>query len=298
MRSMRRFVAIAAVGFVLGACSSGGEPDGARSVAPASPTPAAPQAAPYEGYPNSILVLGHSGPTGENSDPNQPGVAVQENSWATGSNPDVNSVYLRILSENPKIQGQSFNLAVGGATVQVLLSEAQLAGSLRTPPDLVVIQIMDNDLVCPAKADDYAEFRSGLVRVLETLTSELPNARLFLVSQFGSPGTYAKALTPEERRSMGSMGGAGPCSFIDPEGRAVPKEVARLDEAIHGYEAELEAACEEFAQCRYDDGAFGRIVDKREYYSDDLNHLSIKGHAKAAAVAWEALQRADLVPAP
>jgi hypothetical protein len=39
-------------------------------------------------------------------------------------------------------------------------------------------------------------------------------------------------------------------------------------------------------------GAFGRIVEERSYFSSDLNHLSIKGHAKAAAVAWAALQRA------
>jgi hypothetical protein len=64
----------------------------------------------------------------------------------------------------------------------------------------------------------------------------------------------------------------------------------------HGYEARLEAACKRFSQCRYDGGAFGRIVNKREYVSSDLNHWSVKGHAKAAAVAWSAMKRAGLVP--
>jgi hypothetical protein len=66
----------------------------------------------------------------------------------------------------------------------------------------------------------------------------------------------------------------------------VPKKVARLDKVIHGYETQLQAGCTRVSQCRYDGGAFGHIVDRREYISSDLNHFSIKGHAKAAAVAW------------
>ncbi len=65
---------------------------------------------------------------------------------------------------------------------------------------------------------------------------------------------------------------------------------------IHGYEAQLETGCKLVAQCRYDGGAFGRIVDKRAYWNSGVDHLSIKGHAKAAAVAWAAMKRAGLVP--
>ena len=69
-----------------------------------------------------------------------------------------------------------------------------------------------------------------------------------------------------------------------------------LDAAIHGYEAQLAAGCTIVRNCRYDGGALGNIVDRRDYYSSDLNHLSITGHAKEAAVAWAALKRAGLVP--
>lgn len=54
--------------------------------------------------------------------------------------------------------------------------------------------------------------------------------------------------------------------------------------------------CERFSQCRYDGGAFGRIVERRGYLSSDLSHLSVKGHAKAAAAVWSAMKRAGLVP--
>jgi GDSL-like Lipase/Acylhydrolase len=252
-----------------------------------------PSANAYVGYPNSIVVLGHSGATGENSDPTQPGVEVRANSWATGTNPAVNSVYLRILAKNPAIKGHNVNLARGGATVHVLVRQAQRAVALEPKPDLVLIQIMDNDMVCPAKASDYAAFRSTFISALKLLAQGAPESSIFVVSQFGSPSSTVKMLSPAERRRFG---GTGPCAFLDPQGRLVPKELARLDKTIHGYEAQLETRCKLVAQCRYDGGAFGRIVDKRALWNAGVDHPSIKGHAKAAAVAWAAMKRAGLVP--
>ena len=74
------------------------------------------------------------------------------------------------------------------------------------------------------------------------------------------------------------------------------KPLARLEHVIHSYEAQLAAACKQFGACRYDGGAFGRAVDKREYITEDLNHFSVRGHAEAAAIAWAALKRAGLIP--
>jgi hypothetical protein len=247
----------------------------------------------YVGYPSSIVVVAHSGATGENSDPSRPGVEVRANSWATGSNPAVNSVYLRILAENPKIKNHNVNLAHGSATVQDLVVMAKQVVAMTSKPELVLIQIMDADMVCPAKARDYAAFRSTFVSALSVLAKGAPESKIFVVSQFGSPGTSARSLTRAQRRTFG---GTGPCDFVDPNGRIVPKKVARLDKVIHGYETQLQAGCTRFSQCRYDGGAFGRIVDKREYISSDLNHFSVKGHAKAAAVAWSAMKRDGLVP--
>jgi hypothetical protein len=244
-------------------------------------------------YPNSIVVLGHSGATGENSDPSRPGIVVRANSWATGTNPAVNSLYLRILAKNPKIKGRRFNLAQGGATVSDLVRQAKRAVSLKPKPDLVVIQIMDADIVCPLQARELRAFRSTFVSALRVLARSAPKARFFVVSQFGSPTTYWKVLSPEERARVG---GAGPCDFLDPTGELAPTKLARLEKAIHGYEAQLSAGCKRFLRCRYDRGAFGRIGDEREYFSSDLNHFSITGHAKAAAVAWEAMKRVGIIP--
>jgi hypothetical protein len=244
-------------------------------------------------YPNSIAVLAHSGATGYDSDPRRPRVDVRANSWATGTNPAVNSLYRRILARNPRIKGHNINLAEDGATVRELLEQSRRAVALKPKPDLLVIQIIDNDLVCPATNRDIGNFRAGMSRALRLLTRRSPRSKIFVVSQFGSPETYAKALRPEERLRIG---GTGPCDFVDPAGEIVESRLARLEGIIQRYEAQLAATCKVFGRCRYDGGAFGRIVDERAYFSQDLNHLSTRGHAKAAAVAWEALRRVRLIP--
>jgi hypothetical protein len=295
MTRQRWALILAALTAAIVAAGCGRGSDSASDAPAASTTKARPATAvkATAGYPSSIAVLAHSGATGENSDPDQPGVEVRTNAWATGTNAAVKSVYLRILAKNPVIRGHNVNLAQGGATVDDFLLEAEQAVKLDPKPELVLIQIIDNDMVCPAAASDYASFRSRFLSGLRTLARGAPDARLFVVSQFGSPTNGPKILNHAERMQVG---GTGPCDFFDPQGRLVQTKLLRLERIIHGYELQLRSACRRVRHCRYDGGAFGRIVEQRDYWSDDLNHFSVMGHAKAAAVAWSALQRAGIVP--
>jgi hypothetical protein len=261
---------------------------------------AAPPAGATPGYPGSMAVLGHSNATGEDSDPAQPHAMIRANSWATGTNPAVNSIYLRILAKNPAIKGHNYNLAQPSATVDNLLTQARQAVTLKPQPGLFLVQIMDADIVCPATQRDYAAFRAKLTTALGVLARGAPHARIFVVSQWGSPATSWQALRPAQRLQFvaGDQGGGGtgPCAFIDPRGRLVPKEAARLDTIIHGYEAQLAAGCRRIPRCSYDRGAFGRQVDKNAYISEDLNHFSVQGAAAAAAVAWTAMKQRGVIP--
>ena len=69
-----------------------------------SPTAGSASPARSSQYPNSMVVLGHSGATGYDSDPASPGADAPQNSWATGTNPAVNSIYSRLLALNPAIK--------------------------------------------------------------------------------------------------------------------------------------------------------------------------------------------------
>ena len=272
--------------------AAAGEPAGATTTPSATAT-TAPARKWTRGYPNSIAVLGHSGSTGENSDPDQPGVEVRENSWATGTNPEVNSVYRRILARNPAIEGHNLSYSEGGAGIDQVAAQADRLLANDPDTDLILIQVMDNDLTCPLDRAALSDFQAKLTAMLKKLAHGAPNSSQFVVSQFGSVRTYARSLTRDERASQG---GTGPCDFMTPSGDIVPEKVRRLESAIHAYEGALQAACERVHECTYDGGAFGRIVDRREYVSSDLNHFSVEGHAKAAAVAWAAMRRAHVLP--
>lgn len=295
---MRLCAGAASVLLMLAGASCGGSPppgsaDSASSDAPAST--AVPR--PYSGYPDSIVVLGHSGSTGESSDPTKPvGDETRANSWVTGTNPQVNSLYLRILAQNPAIRDHNLSMSQGGATVDEALGQAQQA--LVHPPTnaLVVIQLVDNDIVCPATQADYDAFQTGLEAVLRELDTGLPTSRIFVVSHYGTPRKDFAALTPDQRRQQG---GSGPCDFINPRGKLVPAELRRLERIVDGLESALQAGCAKFDRCHYDDDAFHNAPVLAEYTSPiDLNHFSIAGHAKAADVAWQAITRAQLAPAP
>lgn len=250
---------------------------------------------PYTDYPDSIAVLAHSQATGENTEPPQ-GTDTTANSWATGTNPAVGSVYLRILAENPGIKNHNYNYAQLGATIQMINQQA--IDAAKKHPDLVLIQSIDNDLVCPATTADYTAFGDGVDTVLDTLARLSPSSRVFMVTQFGSPDTYLNSLTAAQRIEFGStLGGPGPCAFADERGRLVPKEFKRLESIILAYEGQIARVCDTHPNCDHDHGAFSQTVDAPGDYTDDLNHLSIQGHAHAAQVAWTALQDAGLIPA-
>lgn len=172
----------------------------------------------HVGYPNSIVVLGHSGATGLNSDPARVGVDVPANSWATGSNPAVRSLYLRILEANPPIRGHARNLARDGARIGDLIGQARSAISLRPKPELVVVQILDNDIRCDGSdAANYGAFRRTFVDALTILARRLPNARIFVVSSWGRPATYAEAVKtiPAAREPLT---GTRACDLFDTAG--------------------------------------------------------------------------------
>jgi hypothetical protein len=130
-------------------------------------------------WPNSIVVLGHSGATGQDSDPSRPGMDVPQNSWATGSNPKVRSIYLRILAHNPAVKGHAVNLAKDGATVYDLMAQAREALAQTPLPDLFLIQTIDNDIHCDGTdPQNYAAFGARLTSTLRVISTADPGARI------------------------------------------------------------------------------------------------------------------------
>jgi hypothetical protein len=281
-RRMAAAVFVAATSLVTSACfqSSGADArSGPLAEANAQPSP----------WPSAMVVLGHSGVNGEGT----PGNPL-DNSWAAGSNPDVDSVYLRILQRQPAIDGHATNLAQSGATVADVELQVAQALELDPAPELAIVQVVDNDMACPATQGDYAAFRNDLAELLSRISNGLPNARVFIPTFYAEPSSYIASLTKSQRQAVG---GEGPCAIVASDGSTNRVELRRLEAIIEGYDAAIIDACKSTARCAHDNGAFERTRLRPGDIAEDLSHLSIQGHALAAKVAWRQLRRAGVLPA-
>ncbi len=248
-----------------------------------------PSASATPGAVNSMVVLGHSGATGFGSDPASLGRDAYENSWATGTNPDVKSVYQRLLAQNPTLKGHNYNYAKDGSRVDDLVRQTAIALELRPSPDLVLIQTIDNDIRCDGTdAQNYGPFGATLLSVLDMIRAGAPNARILLVSQWGSVerGVEVGQQLPF---SVTYASGDGPCDVYTRAAQIRPDKVRYLQDVVAHYHAELKAACAQVAQCRTDDGAMQQLDLVLGDLVADGNHLSVQGHQKMAAIAWDAL---------
>jgi hypothetical protein len=273
----------AAAALVLSGCSAS---DGGSTA-----TSASPSVVPVSSeYPNAIVVLGHSGTTGFNSDPSSPDSDARGNSWATGDNPAVNSIYTRLLALNPAVRGHNTNLGIAGTNTYDLGGPVDRALALKPLPDLFMIQEVDNDMKCdgtdPENYRPFAETMSGL---LTKITAKAPKAIILLVSSppgtVQNYGTVASHLPTAEAANTGT----GPCDLFSPSGKAVPAHWHYAEQVIRAYQARLATVCKQFPTCIYDGGALYRMVITAQDLAPDGSHLSIAGLRKQAALEWRVL---------
>jgi broad specificity phosphatase PhoE len=242
-------------------------------------------------YPSAIAVIGDDDPTGYASDTTHPFQEARANSYATGTNPAVRSMYSRLLPVNPAIRGHAFNFASHGATVRDLPSQVRKALERTVKPELVVVQIMDNDVGCDGKDDTrYADYQARVTEALQTLAKGLPKARILAVSNWGTLDSYVKAVSSYGLGARLTHAGKGVCSIFAPKtGKVVPDHVAYIQRMANGYHAAFAAACKAVPTCRYDGGAARRIALSPADLAHRYEHLSIQGQAKLAAVEWRVL---------
>jgi hypothetical protein len=236
-------------------------------------------------------VLGHSGATGYDSDPRRPGVDARENSWATGDNPAVDSIYLRLLALNPAVRGRNTNLAVDGTGVDELVGQADQALATKPLPELFLIQSVDNDMRCDGTdADNYAPFAATLTDVLNKITAGAPKAKILIVSSpWATVQNYGQvaAQLPGPRAANS---GTGPCDQFDPAGKPVPAHWRTLEGITLRYLAELKSVCAKFPACRYDNDALYHMkIGTADITPSDGAHLTIAGLHKQAALEWRIL---------
>jgi hypothetical protein len=275
---------LAVVGLV-GACSGGDDTDQPAASEVTTP-PATTATVPAE--PVGIIALGHSALTGENSDPDHPGEDAEENSWATGTNPEVQSIYERLVEARPETEGHVDNAAQGGAAADELRSQAGLALNQVPNPELVVIETIDDDIRCDGTdAEHLPEFGAAVDDALDAITTRAPDATILLVGQFDRPRVdFVQQLVAEFPDQREALGGSGPCDFFDEDGRLQPEHFAYLSGLIDDYEAEEAQVCQSYPQCFTTGELTASYREQVDDYSDDHNHRNVQGLSGMAEVVW------------
>ncbi len=278
-----------AVGLALLAAVSCGSSSGpgatSTTTAPASPSSGITSAShPLRG----IIVLGHSALTGENSDPQSPGVPALQNSWATGTNPAVDSIYQRLAAVDPTVRGHAVNAAAGGATASALVGQATKALRIVPNPRLVIIEIIGTDIRCDGSdSKNYPVFGRQVKAALDLIVRKAPHTTILLMSQPGRPLQVSKAIIGTA--GVPAWSGSDICSPFDPKLRLDMKHITTLTGIIEGYESELAKVCATVPECHTDNGRATHFQVRASYYNYsnyDWHHFNVTGLAALARFMW------------
>ena len=277
------------------------------AMATMSPSPAeqaAPSPSPLSA-PVGLIVIGHSALLGTDSDPSRaPGFPVPENAWATGTGPNVESIYERLVAARPETEGHVSNQAG-----QVFAQSTTLNGQARAAladvptPALVIVQTIDNDIRCDGTDEEHiAVFGEAVARTLDTIATASPESRILMVGprpirswvEFVQANPQFKASIPEGHGRT-DWTGTGMCDVFDDTGQLVPEHVETLAGIYEAYEAEQERVCALVPQCRTDGAVDDEYVFEAKDWSD-WAFLSVEGNAAMADRYWPVV--ADILGLP
>jgi lysophospholipase L1-like esterase len=243
-------------------------------------------AAPLAGPPSSIAALGDSFNTGFDAGTHR-GDAPSL-SWSTGDNPSVDSLYLRLLDENPAIEGHRYLIARDGSKIGDLARQMAIAADHRA--QLITVQSGGND-ICSAKDPDHAtppaQFQDEFTQALDVMRRRLPNARLLLTS-ITDEGRWndGSATVPGNGKQLSDGTVCDP--KLDSKGRQDPSRRSEIQTLEERDNAILRSVCAADPHCRFDRGAFFRLAYTASDVSGlDAFHPSSSGLNRFSATAWK-----------
>jgi lysophospholipase L1-like esterase len=211
-----------------------------------------------------------------------------EDSWATGTNSKVKSVFERIKEKNSK--ATETNRSVSGAKVSGLNEQAKKAVSDKA--ELVTILIGAND-ACANPSTSQSSFTSNFQTTINTLKSGLPNARIYVASIPNVFHLWEVFHTNKTATKSWETTKECPGIMTEPtsEATAAKNRRAATLAAEEGYNATLKSICAATANCQYDNGTlFAAQFVASEVSTNDYFHPSVAGQTSLASIAWGQLE--------
>lgn len=209
--------------------------------------------------------------------------------WATGGDPTVNSLALRIATREPALAGNVYNVARYGARMLDLTAQITTVNAIQV--EYVTILVGGNDACALTEATmtPVERFRSQFTEALALLAAGSPQARVLVMS------------IPDPTKLLPILGGNPRAQLIwdafdvcqsalaRPLSNAA-EDVARRErvrQRVLDYNSVLAEVCASYARCRYDGGAvFNNELSIADISTFDYFHLSARGQARLAEAAW------------
>jgi lysophospholipase L1-like esterase len=248
-----------------------------------------------------------------NGCPTGPGLDCPKNSWATGTNPAVDSFRERLDAISPQPLA-AYNDAVSGARAVNLLSQAEVAAG--QDPELVLIEIGAND-ACATPQTPTATFREQVRSALQVLVSSNKQVYIQLMSIPDINNLRTIFTEPPDPNALLRWELFHVCQGLlaNPLSTEPADEERReaFRDQVMAYNAALAEVCAEFKRCIWDDEA---VFDSTFTTADVANvtntggldippfnlvpvigpgnpnstadyfHPSVSGQAKLAEAAW------------
>ncbi len=218
--------------------------------------------------PNSMAAIGDSITRAFDSCPPMFGECLTA-SYATGTT--VGSHYERILAVNPAIAGNAYNDAVTGATSANLAS--QTAAAVGQNVDYVMILMGANDACTSTQGSmtSTSTYQSRITATLNTLTTNLPNARISIASvpdiyrlwEVGNPSTFARNAWSNFSICQSML--ANPLSTAQVD---VDRRIA-VRQRVIDYNTILANTCAAYTHCKFD----GNLVFNYQFILSDLSPI-------------------------
>ncbi|HEX2909565.1 MAG TPA: SGNH/GDSL hydrolase family protein [Chloroflexia bacterium] len=241
-------------------------------------------------WPNSMASTGDSITRGFNTG-SFPFTDAIANSWSTGTSSTVKSQYSRILASNSGISGKNYNDARTGAKMTDL--NGQMTSVVSQKAEYVTILMGAND-VCtssPSTMTDVTTFGNQFRTALTTLTTGLPNTRIFVSSIPNIYNLWSILHTNSTADFVWSLYGICQSMLAKPTSTATA-DVARraqVQQRNIDFNTQLATICAQFTQCRFDNNAtYNTTFVASDVSTRDYFHPSISGQAKLASITWAA----------
>ncbi|MFI6348826.1 SGNH/GDSL hydrolase family protein [Streptomyces sp. NPDC050560] len=259
----------------------GGHGSAARSAKPRAPRPERV----WDTSPSSLAAVGDSMTRG--FDACSVLTDCPEVSWSTGSDPDVDSLAVRLLGREGAAK-HSWNYARTGARMRDVAGQIEKAAP--RSPGLVTVLAGAND-ACRDTVQDMtpvADFRTAFHHALAVAHDRLPKSEVYVASVPDLKRLWSQGRGNPLGRQVWKLG-ICPTMLEDSGARdaAATRRRDAVRERVVAYNSVLREECAAVPRCRFDDGAvFEYRFGTGQLSHWDWFHPSRDGQARLAEIAF------------